>query len=464
MHIRSAKINATTFIALMLSAGGAAGQVVDPGVRGGAAGAGGPIKGLSTLDTQFWKAAQGVFEEVFTVSGGTPGTQVGLGPRFNGNGCALCHSQPAVGGTSAATNPQANFITSGVVSGQTNTLPPFITANGPIQEARFINLPNGGGPDGSVHDLFTIANLPGASGCNIQQPNFAAAIAAKNISFRIPTPLFGVGLVEALTEQTLITDSLNISGPQQSLGIVSGSFNRSGNDTTIARFGWKAQNKSLLLFSGEAMNVEIGVTNELFPEERTDTPDDQVSLSQSCNLNPIPEDTTEVVDGEQSVSPASDFSSQMVNFGAFMRFNAAPVPALPAGISQNTVTQGNNQFVNIGCGACHIPQHTTGQSIFGPVMSNVTISPFSDFALHNMGTGLADGISQGLADGQHFRTAPLWGIGQRVFFLHDGRTNSLVTAIQAHASAGSEANAVINNFNNLGQSDQQAIVDFLRSL
>jgi len=464
MHIRSLNINAT-MIALMLSASGAAAQaVVDPGVRGGAAGAGGPIKGLSTLETQFWKAGQGVFEETFSVSGGTPGTEVGLGPRFNGNGCALCHSQPAVGGSSPTVNPQAGFITSGVVSGQTNTLPPFTTTNGPIVEARFINLPNGGGADGSVHDLFTISNLPGASGCNIQQPNFAAAIAANNVSLRIPTALFGVGLVEALTEQTLITDSANIAGQQSSLGIVSGFFNRSGNDGTIARFGWKAQNKSLLLFAGEAMNVEMGVTNELFSEERTDTPDDQVSLAQSCNLNPIPEDTTAVVDGEQSNSPASDFSSAMVNFGAFMRLNAVPVPALPSGISQNTVTQGNNQFVNIGCGACHIPQHTTGQSIFGAAMSNVTIAPFSDFALHNMGIGLADGVSQGLADGQHFRTAPLWGIGQRLFFLHDGRANSLVTAIQAHASAGSEANAVVNNFNHLSSSDQQAIVDFLRSL
>jgi CxxC motif-containing protein (DUF1111 family) len=96
--------------------------------------------------------------------------------------------------------------------------------------------------------------------------------------------------------------------------------------------------------------------------------------------------------------------------------------------------------------------------------SNVTFQPLSDFALHDMGTGLADGVSQGGANGNQFRTAPLWGVGQRVFFLHDGRTNDLAQAIQAHASTGSEANTVIRNFNMLGLDDKQSVVDYLRSL
>ena len=106
---------------------------------------------------------------------------------------------------------------------------------------------------------------------------------------------------------------------------------------------------------------------------------------------------------------------------------------------------------------------TTGKSAITGV-SNQTFQPFSDFALHAMGTGLADGVSQGNANGTQFRTAPLWGVGQRIFFLHDGRTNDLVQAIQQHSSSGSEANAVIQNFNMLGQNDQQALINFLRSL
>jgi CxxC motif-containing protein (DUF1111 family) len=94
----------------------------------------------------------------------------------------------------------------------------------------------------------------------------------------------------------------------------------------------------------------------------------------------------------------------------------------------------------------------------------VTFQPLSDFALHSMGTGLADGVSQGNANGDQFRSAPLWGVGQRVFFLHDGRTNDLVAAIEQHASRGSEANEVIENFNMLNVTDQQALVNYLRSL
>jgi len=97
-------------------------------------------------------------------------------------------------------------------------------------------------------------------------------------------------------------------------------------------------------------------------------------------------------------------------------------------------------------------------------MSNVTYHPFSDFALHHMGTNLADGISQGVAGPDEFRTAPLWGVGQRLYFLHDGRTTDLLNAIQQHSSPGSEANRAVRNFNELAPGDQQALLDFLRSL
>jgi CxxC motif-containing protein (DUF1111 family) len=248
-----------------------------------------------------------------------------------------------------------------------------------------------------------------------------------------------------------VADSTNIEGPQEAAGIASGVFNRSGNDGTITRFGWKAQNKSLLIFAGEAYNVEQGVSSEAFPNERDDTA--------GCVFNGTPEDHTNLVRHGTSASTAADFSSDVVNFAGFMRFLAAPTPAA----STNQTVQGSNQFSNIGCGGCHLPKHATTRSPFTG-QSSVTFSPFSDFALHNMGTGLQDQVSQGAANGQQFRTAPLWGIGQRIFFLHDGRTGNIVQAIQAHASQGSEANQVISNFNRLSPSDQQAIVAFLRSL
>ena len=151
--------------------------------------------------------------------------------------------------------------------------------------------------------------------------------------------------------------------------------------------------------------------------------------------------------------------------GASMRLNEVPVPA-PAPATPST-QNGQALFSTIGCGACHIPSHTTGFSTFTG-QSNRTFSPFSDFELHSMGPNLADGITQGEAGPTEFRTAPLWGIGQRVFFLHDGRTADILQAIEAHKSGhgsnASEANVVVGNFNALPVQSQQDIINFLRGL
>ncbi len=149
--------------------------------------------------------------------------------------------------------------------------PSFITANGPTREARFPFLFNADGsantsaPNGGAETIFTVSGLPGATSCSLSQPSFSAAAAAGNIIFRIPTPVFGAGLLENIDDSTLLAVQLAAQG--NSVG-VSGTFNHNGNDGTIARFGWKAQNKSLLLFSGEAYNVEMGIANELFPQDR----------------------------------------------------------------------------------------------------------------------------------------------------------------------------------------------------
>ncbi len=105
---------------------------------------------------------------------------------------------------------------------------------------------------------------------------------------------------------------------------------------------------------------------------------------------------------------------------------------------------------------------TEKSSITG--MTNVAVNLFSDLAVHDMGVGLADGVSQGTAGLQEFRSAPLWGVGQRIFFLHDGRTNNLLTAIQSHSSSGSEANAVIASFDALSAATKQDLLNPLRSL
>ncbi|HEU0157400.1 MAG TPA: di-heme oxidoredictase family protein [Stellaceae bacterium] len=424
----------------------------DPGVRGGAAGAGGSLPGLGTAERNLFAAARDRFAEVDSVSGtindAPPGVinGFGLGPRFNLNSCSGCHAQPAIGGTSPPVNPE---VAMAALDGARNTVPSFVTLNGPVREARFITNPDGSA-DGGVHNLYVITGRGDAAGCTLAQPNFAGALRQNNVIFRIPTPVFGAGLVENTPDTNLAGDAAALSSLRQANG-VGGNFNHNGNDGTISRFGWKAQNKSLMMFAGEAYNVEQGVTNELFPNERED--------AASCRFNPMPEDATSLADGGLSNSPASDYSSDVVNFAAFMRLSAPPAPA-PVTAS---ATRGQRAFVNVGCNLCHIAQHTTARSIYTG-QDTRSYSPFSDFQLHDMGTRLADRVSQGQADGDQFRTAPLWGVGQRIFFLHDSRTRDLLSAIEDHASNGSEANTVIGNFNALPSSAQQDILNFLRSL
>ena len=515
---------------VVAAAGAAAAQQFvarDPGVRGGAAGAGVPLDGLTASQQAFFDIGRSEFLEA-------DGLGEGLGPRFNLDSCAGCHSQPALGGTSPATNPQIAVATA---FGARNTVPSFLTLDGPVREVRFKRHPDGT-PDGGVHALFVISGRVDdggdASGCTISQPNFDRQYAAGNVIFRIPTPVFGAGLVEQIPDAAILANQRAGASVKAALGIVgrahrvrvTGEPNNNGNDGTVARFGWKAQNKSLLLFSGEAYNVEMGITNDLFQTEREG--------DANCQFNATPESVIPLQAADLA-SPSASFQSDIELFSSFMRLTAPPTPAsgaaapvaqaagaagqTAAASTQTTgtagqttgtasaastpastastmiasatadvssvmtaaagsstaaqpaspstsgasVTRGNQVFTNIGCQACHTQSFTTTKSQLTG-QSNVTIQPFSDFAVHDMGSGLADGVTQGTANGNEFRTAPLWGVGQRIFFLHDGRTKDLNVAIQQHASRGSEANTVINNYNMLSQTDRQSIINFLRSL
>ena len=493
--VRSVSI-ATVVLCFTIILPFALGQAGDPGPRGGSAGAGSYFSTLSPTEQQTFFQALSRFQEVDSVSG-TIESGVGLGPTFNGNSCAMCHAQPALGGSSPGLSSPQNPVPNPQVAlakldGATNTVPSFITNNGPVREARFVatdptNLYSA--LDGGVHDLYTIQGRTDAAGCTLAQPNFAFQLSDGNVIFRIPTPLFGLGLVENTPDATLQANLNSTANTRSNLGI-GGSFNTSGNDGTITRFGWKAQNKSLLIFASEAYNVEQGVTNEGFPNERNTTA--------GCVFNATPEDSSNLLNGNHSspnfgtaVGTVSEMSSDVVNFALFMRLLAPPTPAPP----NSSITNGQALFSHIGCNLCHSPNLTTAASNFTG-MSNVTYHPYSDFALHHMGAGLADGINQGAAGADQFRTAPLWGLGQRLFFLHDGRTTDLVQAIESHYFAtnsyctqtssaqlfyvlttssvyepesstdvcNSEANAVINNYNSLSSSQQQDLLNFLRSL
>lgn len=429
----------------------------DPGVRGGAPGAGEPIAGLTASELDFFKAGLDDFMEADDV-------KKGLGPTMNLDSCVGCHSQPAVGGSSPLVNPQVAFATA---NGATNVVPSFISASGPVREARFVKNADGT-PDGGVHALFTLTGRSDAPGCRIAQPDFEKELAGRNVTFRIPTPLFGAGLIEQIPDHAILENQRNEVPLKQTFRIqgraniilpghaISGQANNNGNDGTVARFGWKAQNKSLLLFAGEAYNVEMGITNELFQTERNESPEGQFAT--------VPNTVTNT----EAQAPI-DALSDIEKFALFMRFLAPPQPSPDTPGGAGSIARGKKLFAEVGCVLCHAPKFTTGNSAVA-ALRNQPVHLYSDLLVHDMGPGLADGISQGQAGPREFRTAPLWGLGQRRFFLHDGRTSDLLEAIRAHRSGrrftfdASEANMVIQQFNKLDDTQKQDVLHFLRSL
>ncbi len=422
---------------------------------------GAPVTGLGELDP--------IFPQFHTNSNG-------LGARHNADQCFGCHFQPTLGGSGGFLVPNPGqgtpmlpenplFRLVPLRFGKKNVVPTFEQQYGPIREVRFKYKPDGT-PDGSVHQLWVVTGIttdPTIPSCSIVQPNFAAQQAAGNLSFRIPLQMLGLGLIDSIQDQEILAH-FNATATQRAALDIGGHPNRSGNDNTITRFGWKAQNKSITMFAAEAYNVEMGVTNELFPTATEEDP--------NCNGPQKPEpndvtrtDTTDAIN--QSFNNPLHILADWMQFSLLMRFTDAPQPDPYPSLSAQ---QGRVLFNTIGCALCHTPQMQTAPVMNSAVLQNRPVNLFSDLLVHHMGAGLADDIIQGQAGPDEFRTTPLWGVGQRLFFLHDGRTRDLLQAIQQHFSyasdpyPASEANAVIALFQQLTAVQQQAILDFLRSL
>jgi len=450
--------------------------VRDPGPRGGSPGAGGPLQGLTASELKlfnegFFRATEleATCDACSDLPPGTPippgsppdtTNSAGLGGRFNSDQCLACHSHPAAGGTSPAINPSFAIARH---KGATNRVPFFETMNGPTREVRF-QFNDDGTRDGSVHQKFTVTGRTDAPDCRLSQPDFEQAARRNGLSFRIPTPLFGLGLIDSIPDMEIRAHMAANPERKARLGI-HGTPNLVGNNSTIGRFGWKAQNASIVMFAGEAYNVEMGVTNELFPISKTE--DD------TCNLGAEPNDVTRV--DEAKFNDTLEVMADWMMFSLFTRYLDAPQPAAMSA----SAARGSQLFEHVGCSECHVPSMKTRPAPRGPqcaALAGKTVNLFSDLVVHHMGATLADNVIQGGAGPDQFRTAPLWGVGQRLFFLHDGRARDLQTAILAHYSRptpargrepeypASEANQVVVDYVRLTASQQQDVLEFLRSL
>jgi CxxC motif-containing protein (DUF1111 family) len=414
---------------------------------------------------------------------------VQLGARHNADQCFSCHAQPMLGGSGGflvpnpgdpvpqpAENPQFRLIPSRF--GKLNAVPSFETQYGPIREVRF-KYNADGTRDGGVHQLWTvrgITNDPTIPHCALTQPDFETQLKNRNLAFRIPLQMLGLGLIEAIQDREIMAHQAATAEERTELGI-GGHPNHSGNDGTITRFGWKAQNKSLTIFAGAAYNVEMGITNEVFPTAMEEDPDCQ-GLEK-----PEPNDITRMAtndNGNQWFQNPVHILPDWMQFQVMMRFTDGPAPDPNPSASAK---RGKDVFASIGCALCHTPRMQTAPVSNSAVLQDRPVDLYSDLLVHHMGATLADNIVQGKAGPDEFRTTPLWGVGQRVFFLHDGRTSDLLTAIQDHSSERgsdggdnpakdsksrtyepSEANSVVQRFNGLSEKDKQAVLDFLRSL
>ncbi len=362
---------------------------------------GDPLVGLGANLTDRFFSGKDEFEEVETA-------EDGLGPVFNGNSCAACHASPAVGGDSDIVETRFGTITN-------NHFDPLAQFGGSLIQSQGI------GPIGSC-------NFVGET-----VPPEATIVAGRKT-----TPLFGLGLVDAVPDKVfLLLAQLEKNISPATAGRPNIVTDLATGRPAVGKFGWKAQNPNLKQFSGDAYVNEMGITNPMFPTENC--PQGDCAQMTACLSATEPED-----DG-----------SNVQAFADFMTLLAAP----PRGPITVDAFAGERIFFRIGCGSCHLPTLVTG---FSPVkaLNKAVFHPYSDFLLHDMGS-LGDGIEQGRAKGREMRTAPLWGLGVRTSYLHDGSEITLTGTILAHDGQGQFAR---NRFNALGAADAQKLIAFLNSL
>lgn len=427
---------------------------------------------------------------------------------MNLDNCGGCHAQPASGGTSPARNPQA-LLAKFRATKQAAVLPDFVKPDGPVHVARLLQKPDGS-PDGAVHAVLTIAGRPDAPGCALAPYDFAPEIARRNVALRIPTPLYGAGLVEQIPDNAIRANWTANAERNALLGVhgrpnlVSAPTGASGAPAiAIGRFGWKAQNASILVAAAEAYHDEMGVTNELFPGDAHEAKDCEFVTaeaydSDATGLPPVDSirrylnasghryplqvaDLQERMRAFSARNPPGDYRgntddvaaletiTSIEKFAAFIRYLAPSDAATDRPGGRASIEQGRATFANAGCTACHTPTLRTGDAK-PVVLGGRDVNLYSDLLVHDMGPGLADGVTQGTASGREFRTAPLWGLGSRIFLLHDGRTSDVAEAIRAHRGGGSgeraasEADKVIANYDAMPEKSKQDVLNFLRSL
>ncbi len=359
-----------------------------------------PLAGLTPAQLADFNEGGVEFRNVETVAGG-------LGPIFNDVSCVACHSAGGVGGASRATVTRFGRTVNGVFD-------PLESQGGSLLQARSINQ--------GIREI-----VPPA---------------ANTVARRVTTPLFGAGLIEAIPDSTIVLGTLRAK-PAGIVGKVSVVRDVVSGVNRIGRFGWKAQQATLLAFSGDAYLNEMGITNRFFPTENA--PNGNLELLARFDRVAEIEDEIDPLEGKADIDRAADF----------MRLLAPP----PRGPATASSVAGEAIFTRVDCAVCHTPTMRTGRQPIA-ALSGKDVGLYSDLLLHDMGA-LGDGIAQGTAGGRDMRTAPLWGLRSRPSWLHDGRANTVDQAVRGHAG---EAQNSRDRYVSLSAAERQQLLDFLNTL
>lgn len=388
---------------------------------------GSPLPGLTQAERSRFDSGKGQFELEEDAADG-------VGPVFNATSCAACHAGPATGGSSET----------------------LATRIGTRTRRGFDPLLNLGGPTLQVNGIGAVTGA-----------NFVGEIvppAARIVARRRSNPIFGFGLVDAVPDSAFIdlaraqkrTSPATAGRPNFVTNLRTGRLG-------VGRFGWKAQVGSLYDFAADAYKDEMGVTTGGFTVQGITNPDGSPAVfpfARSDDGRSVAEENPPqgnvpllAFDPVPGPDEPDDFDVKML--ADFMGMLAPPSPLRPTPQSR----EGASTFDRIGCTSCHTPTLTTGPNAIA-ALSRKTFQPYSDFLLHDMGK-LGDGIESGAARGEEMRTAPLWGLRDLPFYLHDGRATTIEQAIRLHDGQGKVS---ATRFGALKPAPRANLLLFLRSL
>ena len=406
-----------------------------------------PAPNLSAQNLKQHLAGDLAFEVSF-VSNPSP-KHGGLGPAFNNNSCVACHPTDGRAAPPSNINDMSGLFLKISLPGQAENgapvpVPGFGTQ---LQHQSIYGFQKEASMQVHYEDVPVI--FDDGTKVMLKKPIYSISEPYTSmpenvlISPRIGMPVFGLGLLEAITEQDILAkedvDDANNDGISGKANYVWDPVNEK---TTLGRFGWKSGTPSVLVQSAGAYNEDIGITNPLRPIESTYG---QANEDTTSNMIEIPMEDLESV----------TFYAHTLGVPAGRNFD------------KPDVIRGRELFEKINCTACHTPSFTTGKLPGIPEVSNQKIYPYTDMLLHDMGEGLADNRVEFLANGQEWKTRPLWGIGLtsvtsgHTTFLHDGRARNLTEAILWH---GGEAEESVNDFKKLTKEERELLLQFLNAL